>query len=197
MRIIGVTGGIGSGKSTVARIIASHGARVIDADEIARSIVKKGSKVLEEIADFFGTGILTADGELDRKKLAAIVFNERSLLEKLNEITHKHVIDLMEKKLEEYRENGEKTVVLDVPIPVERGFLDLVDEVWVVTADRDTRISRIMQRSGLSREAAEARINAQMSDDEYLELADRVIFNNGSVEELEKIVAEQLSLLKE
>jgi dephospho-CoA kinase len=190
MKVIGVTGGIASGKSTVARIICHLGGKIIDADVIAKRIMRKGSRAFDEVVSCFGTGILNDRGGIDRKKLASIVFKDKELLRKLNEITHKYVANSVYRKLAKLMAQGRTDfVVLDVPIPVEKGFLDVVDEVWVVTADKEVRIKRIMERGNLSREEAIDRINSQLGEEEYKRLADVVIENNGTREELEQNVA--------
>lgn len=189
MKIIGVTGGIGSGKSTVTRILADLGAKVIDADRIAREVVRKGQPALDELVGVFGPSILDENGELDRKKLAGIVFNDRIRLEELNRITHKHVTDKIVKAVDKFeREGNAETLVLDVPIPVKEGFRDLANEIWTVTADKETRIKRVMERSGASREEVLERINSQAREENYTGIADVVIENNGSIEDLEKSV---------
>ncbi|MCX7921294.1 MAG: dephospho-CoA kinase [Clostridia bacterium] len=194
MRIIGVTGGIGSGKSTVSRILTGFGAKIIDADVIAREVVQKGEKALSEIVDFFGTGILSKDGELDRKQLGKIVFNNTKKLEVLNSITHKYIIDKIIKEVNELKSaKCIKTVVVDAAIPFKHGFIDTVDEVWVVIAERDIRIKRIMERNLLTYEEAAARINSQMKDEEYMGIADRIITNNGDTKQLESLITELLS----
>jgi dephospho-CoA kinase len=190
MKVIGVTGGIASGKSTVARIICHLGGKIIDADVIAKRIMRKGSRAFDEAVSCFGTGILNDRGGIDRKKLASIVFKDNELLRKLNDITHKYVANSVYRKLGKLMAEGRTDfVVLDVPIPVEKGFLDVVDEVWVVTADKEVRIKRIMERGNLSREEAIDRINSQLGEEEYKRLADVVIENNGTWEELEQNVA--------
>ncbi|HHV97237.1 MAG TPA: dephospho-CoA kinase [Clostridiaceae bacterium] len=190
MKIIGVTGGIGSGKSTVARILRDLGAKIIDADKIAREVTAKGEPALAELVDYFGQEILDKDGELNRKYLANIVFNDKKKLEKLNEITHKYIIKKIINKVNKLKEEGKHDlIVLDVPIPVEHGFLDIAEEVWVVKSDKETRIRRIMERSKISYEEALKRIEAQISDDEYFKIATLIIENNGTLEELENTVA--------
>lgn len=190
MRIIGITGGIGSGKSTISRILYDLGARIVDADKIAREVVRKGEKAYEEITAFFGRDILDDGGELDRKKLAALVFDNKEKLEVLTSITHKYIIERMIQSIEKEKDEGKaEIVVIDAPIPVEHGFVDMVDEIWVVTADKDIRIRRIMDRSGYTLEEALKRVEAQKKEEEYLKLADEIICNNGGIEELEKQVA--------
>jgi dephospho-CoA kinase len=190
LKIIGVTGGIGSGKSTVSHILQDLGAKVIDADRIAREVTRKGEPALSELVEYFGTEILNSSGELSRKKLADMVFGNQEKVDKLNEITHHHILREINSIIERLKgQENTGIIVLDVPIPVKHGFLDIVDEVWTVTADKEVRIKRIMDRSKLTQQDAVNRINAQKSDEEYIRLADNVLYNNGSVEELEKTVA--------
>ncbi|WP_010252504.1 dephospho-CoA kinase [Acetivibrio cellulolyticus] len=182
MRIIGVTGGIGSGKSTVSKILASFGAHIIDADRLAKEIVEKGQNALNEIVDYFGPSVLNAEGNLDRKKLSHIVFKDKNKLEILNNITHNNVAQKIIERLDSLDDN--ETAVVDAPIPIKHGFLDVVHEVWVVTADKEVRIKRVMERSGLTYNEVEDRINSQLSDDFYKSISNTVIINNGTVEEL-------------
>lgn len=190
MKIIGVTGGIGSGKSTVSRILRDLGAIIISADKVARDIVYKGEKALLELVEYFGDEILTDNGELNRKKLGTIVFGNNEKLEVLNSITHKYIVEKIVDMAEQFRmENKSGIMVIDAPIPVEHGFIDLVDQVWVVTADIDVRIKRIIERDEITREEALNRINSQKKEGEYLSIADEVLVNNGGIEELEKEVA--------
>lgn len=190
MKIIGVTGGIGSGKSTVSRILRDLGAKIVSADKIARDIVHKGEKALLEIVEHFGDEILTSNGELDRKKLGTIVFGNNEKLEVLNSITHKYIAEKIVNIAEQFKmDNKSGIMVIDAPIPVEHGFIDIVDQVWVVTADIDVRVKRIIERDGITREEALSRINSQKKESEYLDIADEVLVNNGEIEELEKEVA--------
>jgi len=194
MRIIGITGPIGSGKSTLTAILHEYGAKVIDADKVAREVVRKGEKALDELVAHFGSDILDEYGELIRDRLADKVFGNNKRVKKLNEITHKHIVERIIRYVEQAKldaRNGD-ILVIDVPIPVEHGFLDIVDEVWVVYADMETRISRVMKRSNLSRQEVIDRINSQMSDEEYLKLANRIIYNDGSIEELRQEVLKML-----
>ena len=186
MRIIGVTGGIGSGKSTVSKILASLGAHIIDADRLAKDIVEKGQKALGEIVDYFGPSVLDAEGNLDRKKLSDIVFKDEHKLGILNEITHSHVAKKIIEKLNSLE--PDEIAVVDAPIPIKHGFLDVVSEIWVVTADREIRIKRVMERSGLTYNEVEDRINLQLSDEYYKSISSIVIVNNGSAQELRQQV---------
>lgn len=185
--IIGVTGGTGSGKSTVTKILRHLGAKVINTDKVAREVTRKGQKALGEIVEYFGSGILNERGELDRKSLGEIVFGNKEKLEVLNNITHKYIIAKIEKRIHNIESRDKYAViVIDAPIPVERGFIDVVDVVWSVVADRQIKIKRIMERDALTVEEAEKRINSQLSDEEYVKIADEVLVNNGSLKELEE-----------
>ncbi|HOJ80891.1 MAG TPA: dephospho-CoA kinase [Clostridiales bacterium] len=189
MKIIGVTGGIGSGKSSVARILKDLGAAVIDADVLAKSVTSAGGKAFDELVGYFGEEIVGDDGEIDRKKLAHAAFSDEEKLKMLNAITHKHIAEKIYDTVEVLKNTGKwDTIVIDAPIPIEKGFIDLADEIWVVVADRETRIRRAMERSGYTYDEVAARIDSQMSEDEYLELADEVIRNGDSIEELEQTV---------
>ena len=185
MRIVGVTGGIGSGKSTVSKILADLGAEIIDADLIARDIVKKGKKAWKEIIEAFGESVLDTSMEIDRAKLGNIVFNDKNKLESLNSITHKYIREEIIQRIENIAaKESNELVIVDAPIPFGWGFTDLVDEVWVVTADLETRIQRVMSRSGLTYAQVVDRINSQKPEKEYLDIADKVLHNDCSIDEL-------------
>ena len=189
MKIIGVTGGIGSGKSTVSSTLRDLGAAVVDADVISRNVTASGGRAYEELVEYFGNEIVGENGEIDRAKLASIAFSDKVRLHALNCITHKHVADKIAETVEFLKNSGKwDIIVIDAPIPVERGFLDLTDEVWVVVADLETRISRVVERSGYSAEEVKERIGSQLREDQYISIADETIINNGSVEELEEVV---------
>ncbi|HOQ75094.1 MAG TPA: dephospho-CoA kinase [Thermoclostridium sp.] len=194
MQIIGVTGGIGAGKTTVSAILKEMGAEVIDADHISRKVTQPGEPAWKEIIDYFGQEVVLPDETIDRKKLASMVFNSEEKRRKLEAIIHARVIHEMEKRISTLREAGyDGIVVLDVPIPVRRGFLDIVDAVWVVVCPEEERIRRIMARSGMDRAEAESRIRSQLPQEEYIRLADAVIENNGDLETLRQKIAGLLS----
>lgn len=193
MKILGVTGGSGTGKTVVCRILKEQGGKIIDADVVSKKLQQKGQPVFEAIVAHFGEDVVGADGELDRKVLGAIVFNNRAEMQVLNGIVHKHVAAEMKRRVEEYREQGDiPFVVLDVPIPIEEGFFDTCNTVWAVVANDDLRISRLMKRMMISEAEAVKRIGAQMSNREYSELADCTIENEGNVEDLKKLVLFEL-----
>jgi dephospho-CoA kinase len=189
MKIIGVTGGIGSGKSTVSRTLRDLGAAVVDADVLARNVTSVGGKAFDELVEYFGNEILDDKGELDRSKLASIAFGDKVKLHALNSITHKYISEKIFETVKLLSASDKwDIIVIDAPLPIEKGFMDLVDEVWVVTAEREARIKRVMDRSGLKYEAVSERIDSQLRDEEYLRIADEVLENNGTVEELEQAV---------
>ncbi len=189
LKIIGVTGGIGSGKSTVSRTLRDLGAAVVDADVLAKSVTSSGGKAFDELVGYFGKDIVGPNGEIDRRKLAETAFGDKVMLHALNSITHKHIAAKLYETVELLKNAGKwEVIVLDVPIPVEKGFIDLAEEIWVVTADKETRIKRVMERSGFTYEEVYNRMDSQLRDDEYLKLADEVIYNEGSMEELEQAV---------
>jgi len=178
---IGLTGGIGSGKSTVSALLAARGAVVIDADRIAREVVEPGTPGLAAVAEAFGPGVLTPDGSLDRPALAAIVFADPAAREKLDGIVHPLVRSRATELAAAAPEDA--VVVHDVPLLVETGQAGSYDLVLVVQADPDTRIDRLVRR-GLTEEDARARIAAQASDEQRRTVADVVLENDGTPEDL-------------
>lgn len=196
MSILGLTGSFGSGKTTVAEIFQRAGARVIDADAIARQIVEPGSPVLDEIVDLVGQQILTPDGRLDRKGLAERIFGDARLRENVNAIVHPRVREIELQRLEQWRD--EPWVVLCVPLLLENHMEGLVDAVIVVTVDERTRSERLKRRDpSLTDERIAARLAAQMPQAEKVAHADFVIDNSGSLNETERQVYELLSQLTE
>lgn len=179
MLVVGLTGGIASGKSTVSGYLKDLGAAVIDADQLAREMVQASSPVLREIAACFGEGVLDESGQLDRKKLAHHIFAFPAAREKLNSILHPRIIEKVRELIADYREEGKAPlIVVDAPLLLEAGMQDMVDEVWVVSVPFRDQLERVMQRDGISREEAEARLNAQMPLAEKLRYADRIIDNS-------------------
>ncbi|HQA07833.1 MAG TPA: dephospho-CoA kinase [Syntrophomonadaceae bacterium] len=184
MKIIGLTGGIASGKSTVARTLRELGATVIDADEIAHSVIEPGKPAWEDIVKKFGSHILKPDQTIDREKLGAIVFNDPELLQELNQITHPRIAEQFKHMIRTLRNQQSDTILfMEVPLLYETHLERICDEVWVVWVDEETQIQRLMKRDNLLREDAIKRIDAQMSLDEKARRADLVIDNRFSVEE--------------
>ena len=194
MFVLGVTGGIGSGKSTVSGILADKGLLVLDADEISRSVTGPGGRAMPEIAEAFGKKVVSSNGALNRRVMSDIAFGDKKKLDDLSTIIHRHVFEQIIDTLEKEKEKGSKCVVLDVPIPVNK-FRELCNQIWVVTCDKDVRLARLQKR-GMDKEEAERRIAVQMTDDEYCELGDYSIDNSWSLEDLqdkvETIIREQL-----
>jgi dephospho-CoA kinase len=180
---IGLTGGIASGKSTVTGMIRELGIPVIDADQVARDVVKVGEEAYAQIVATFGRDILQANGEIDRAKLGAIVFHSEQERKKLNAIVHPAVRRRMMAEKEAYVQNGAKTIVLDIPLLFESELTHFIDKVIVVYVDDDVQLERLMKRNGFSKEEALARIRSQMPLREKVKKADAVINNNGTVEE--------------
>lgn len=181
---IGLTGGIASGKSTVSKILHGFGATIIDADKIGHEIIAKNKPAYREIVSDFGEEFLDENQNIDRKKLGAYVFKNKEALERLNEITHTHIFKEMIQKINST--NG--LIVVDCALLIETGFYKNVDETWLVVADINTRVKRLMSRNGYTEEEAMARIESQMKDEEKKAFADEIIQNSGSVESLRKTV---------
>lgn len=180
MKVIGLTGDAGSGKSTVARILAGLGATVVDADQVVRKLTAPGSPVLEQIVHAFGKTVLNPDGTLDRPRLAARVFANPGELTVLNRITHPPVLEVLEARIRTVRSQERGVLVLEVPLLLETGMHSLVDQVWLVTADRPVKLGRLRKR-GLSPELAERILEAQMPQEQKIVHAHRIIDNNGSL----------------
>ena len=196
MKIVGLTGGIASGKSTVATELRKQNVPVFDADEVSRNAVAKGSKGLALVAEAFGAEYLTADGEMDRAKISQLVFSDKEALKTLEGILHKIVWDEAEAFLAEAREQKAKLAVLDVPLLIETKWHERVDLVWLVAVSKEQQIKRAMIRSGMTEEEVKARIAAQMSLEDKKKFADVVLDNSGALEEtLEQVYKELAKLL--
>jgi len=179
MRVLGLTGGIGSGKSMVAQMFARLGAVVIDADQLAREVVEPGQPALQEIAATFGSDVLLPDGRLDRPKLAGIIFADAAERAKLDAITHPRIRARMDEEIK-VRRSGPGVLIADIPLLYENDRTQTVEKVIVVWVDPKTQLLRIRQRDGLSADAARQRIDAQMPLDAKRDRADYVIDNSGS-----------------
>lgn len=184
MTVIGLTGGIASGKSTVANYLKENGFAVIDADIAARQAVEKGTEGLRKVAETF-PGVLNEDGTLNRKALGTIIFNDKAQRDSLNEIVHPIVRRLMDEEKAAALSEG-KVVVMDIPLLYENELEHTVDEVWVVYVSYDIQKMRLMKRNELSESEADARINSQMSMDEKRDKADIVIDNCHDLDSLYK-----------
>ncbi|MGB9867634.1 MAG: dephospho-CoA kinase [Bacillota bacterium] len=190
MVVIGLTGNIGSGKSTVSQVLRELGALVIDADRISREVCEPGQPGWEAIWRHFGQEVFLPDGTLDRKRLGEIVFGQPDKLALLNSLLHPLIVSRIKEDLEEARASAWKAVVVDAALLFEVGLDKVVDVVWVVTADDRLRLERVMARDGLSREAALARMQSQSCQWEKASRADAVIDNSGGLEHTRRQVLE-------
>ncbi len=189
-RVIGLTGGIGTGKSTVSQYLAELGAVVIDADEVGHEVFRPGTEGWNDVVATFGKRIITATGEIDRKKLGTLVFSNPEALSKLNRIVHPRAYNLVKSRLEECRRQGVKVVVVEVILLIEAKWTDLADEVWVVVASEDNVVKRLKQQRGMSEEEILTRIRSQLSTEERVKHADVVINNDGDIDEVKAKVKE-------
>lgn len=185
MRVIGLTGGIASGKSTVTDILKKRfNYIVIDADQLARQAVELGSPGLDKVAAVFGQKVLNENGELNRSLMGELIANDQQTRKILNSIVHPEIKKLYDQQIQYYESVGVPAVFFDCPLLFESNLQNTVDETILVVADKEIRIKWIMERDQLSREQAIKRIEMQMSDEEKIALADTIIENNGSLDDL-------------
>lgn len=188
MKIIGLTGGTGSGKGFVSERLKARKAYVIDADAVAHEIIEKGRPAYKEIVDYFGSEILDEDGNIFRRKLGNIVFSDKDKLAFLNSCTHKYINMEIMRIIEEVKPqtNVYSAVIIDAPLLAEAGLVDICDDIWVVYADSEVRVKRIMERDSISEEQARNRIASQRSWEEYKELGAVIIDNSSDDENVER-----------
>lgn len=189
IRVIGLTGGIATGKSSVASFFQARGAVVIDADQLAREAVEPGSRGLAEVAAAFGGGVLTADGRLDRRRLGEIVFSDSARRSRLEGILHPEIRRLAEERIACAARAGQRVLFYMAPLLLEAGVTDRVDEVWVVTVRPEVQLERLMRRDGISREEAQRIIDSQMPLAEKESYGRVVIDNSGTPEETSRQLA--------
>ena len=187
MLVIGLTGGIGTGKSLVSRMLQEHGATIIDADLVGHEAYTPHTETWQVVVDTFGD-VLAEDGQIDRRKLGAIVFSDPKQLEKLNAIMHPRMYKMIEERIQGHQAGGAETIVVEAAILIEAKWTPLVDEVWVTTAPEDHVIDRIKGRNNMGEDAARARINSQMSSEERVRHANVSIANDGSMDQLRDTV---------
>lgn len=185
--VVGLTGSFGSGKSTVAGILASYVARIIDADKIAHRCLRRQSNLYAKIVSAFGSEVIAKNKEIDRDKLGRIVFSDKKLLKKLNKIIHPEVIRITKKEINSAKKG---VVILDAPLLLEAGLKNAVNKLIVVTIDRDTQIKRLLKKTRLSKAEILRRINSQMPLSAKARLADFIIDNSGSLQSTRKQVAQ-------
>ena len=184
MKIIGLTGGYGSGKSTVAEFLAELGATVIDADKVGHDLFKPGTEAWREVVSAFGQKIISPDGSIDRRKLGNIVFRDSDARVRLNHIMHPRIRQQVNALVEEYEKAGADIVVIEAPLLLEAGWKPMVYEVWVTSAPQETVISRLREQKGIPESESLARINTQLSDEERINQADVVIYTDCTFNEL-------------
>ena len=191
MKVIGLCGGSGSGKGTVARLFRKYDIVSLDTDKIYHELTSQKSECLDSLVAEFGVGILNAEGALDRRALAAMVFSSdgaKIKQERLNKIAHFYVLAEVRKRISELQRTGVRAVMVDAPLLFESGFDSECERIIAVTAEKGVRIARIVERDGISKEAAAARNSAQLPDEYIVERSDYNIVNDGDIAELERRV---------
>jgi len=184
MKIIGVTGSSGAGKDTLCEILENkYNAEIVDADKIARELSKKGTMYLQSIVESFGSGIVDRKGELNRKKLASIIYEDDKKREELNKLTFIYVVDEIKKRINKIKK---KIIVVNAPLLFESNLDQVCDFVIAIIAERKVQIERIMKRDNIQEDEAEKRLNMQNTDDFYIENADYIIHNKGDIKDIEK-----------
>jgi dephospho-CoA kinase len=196
VKLVGLTGGIASGKSTVAEILKRQAAAIINADVLAREVVEPGHQAWTEIVNTFGTAVLQPDRALDRQKLRAIIFDDPDARKKLESIIHPQVRALAEQRIREHAAAGYAVIVYEVPLLFEGNLQEWLRPVILVACDVDTQRNRLQSRDNLSAAQAQKHIDAQMSLEAKRRLADYVIENNGSLEDLKRQVQAVLEKIK-
>ncbi|MEX2947364.1 dephospho-CoA kinase [Staphylococcus warneri] len=191
-KVIGLTGGIASGKSTVSELLTAFGFKVVDADTAAREAVAKGTPGIVKVKEVFGEEAIDENGEMDRKYMGELVFNNPGERIKLNEIVHPKVREIMEEKKQQFLNEGHN-VIMDIPLLFENELQDTVDEVWLVYTSESIQIDRLMERNDLTQEEAKARVYSQISIDKKSRMADHVIDNLGDKLELKQNLERLLS----
>lgn len=190
MKVIGLTGGIGSGKSTVSGYMAELGAVIIDADKVGHEAFKQHTAAWHDVVKTFGNDVLASDGEIDRAKLSGIVFNNPEALKKLNSIMHPRMKQMVKTQIENYLKKGVKVVVVEAYGLIEADWVSIVDEVWVTVSSESVVLERLKKQRGLDEKEILARIHSQLSSEERVKAANVVIYNDGKLEEMEEKVRE-------
>lgn len=193
-KIIGITGGIASGKSTVVDEVRKHGYQVIDADQVVHELQAKGGKLYQALLDWLGDGILKSDGELDRQKLGQMIFASKEMLAKSSQIQNGIIRQELARRRDELAKSQE-VFFMDIPLLIERDYVDWFDDIWLVFIDEKTQLERLVLRNHLTREEAQKRIASQMSTEAKKTFADKLLDNSGDIAALKKKVAELLAEL--
>jgi len=189
MLVIGITGNLGSGKSTVCQILARLGATVLDADELGHEAYRPHSQTWQELITTFGKDILKPDEEIDRQKLGQIVFSHPNALAQLNRIVHPETYRMAQERIENLRRQGAKALALEATLLIEAGWLDLVNEVWLVVTPESVVIHRLISHEGINESQILARLKSQMPVEEKMKYADEIIYNDSDTSQLETKVS--------
>lgn len=191
VRVIGLTGGIASGKTTISNILKELGAIIIDADKIARKVVEKSSPALKDIEENFGRDVLFKNGKLDRKKLGNIVFNDTGSLKKLNEIIHPYIVEKIIDEINHYKKTyNNRVIILDAALLIELNLMDLVEEVWLIVVPEEMQLGRLVERDNISADQAQKRIDAQIPLEDKKKYADLIIDNSKDLTYLQAQIEE-------
>jgi dephospho-CoA kinase len=190
MLIIGITGNLGTGKTTVSQMLIDLGAVAINADELGHELLQPNTQPYREVVAAFGKSILSPNGEIDRQKLGQLVFDDNTALARLNQITHPRIYEIVRQKIDEYRQAGARVVVVEAALLIEAGWKPLLDQLWVTTAPEATIVKRVKSSRCLSEEQILTRLHAQMPQDEKARQADVVIDTNCSMDKLRASITE-------
>lgn len=196
IKVIGLTGQSGAGKTTVSQIFSKNGFAVINADKVARKVMEKGSSCLEKTCAVFGD-VKDSDGNLDRKLLASIVFTDMDKKKEYEGIIFPYITEEIEREISDAEKNGDEYILLDAPTLFESGTDSLCSVIVSVICDREVRLARIISRDGITRQQAENRLNSQHSDDFYILRSDYVIANDGTGDELSEKTRSVIKMIKE
>lgn len=193
-KIIGITGGIASGKSTVVAEIRKHGYQVIDADQVVHELQAKGGKLYQALCSWLGTDILQENGELDRKKLGQLIFSSKDMLEKSSRLQNGIIREELARRRDELAKT-QKVFFMDIPLLIEHDYMDWFDDIWLVHLDEKTQLERLVLRNHFSKEEAKKRIASQMSTEAKKPFADKLLDNSGDLSELKAQIAQLLQEL--
>ncbi|SDQ22767.1 dephospho-CoA kinase [Streptococcus equinus] len=193
-KIIGITGGIASGKSTVVAEIRKHGYQVIDADQVVHELQAKGGKLYQALCSWLGTDILQENGELDRKKLGQLIFSSKDMLEKSSRLQNGIIREELARRRDELAKTQE-VFFMDIPLLIEHDYMDWFDDIWLVHLDEKTQLERLVLRNHFSKEEAKKRIASQMSTEAKKPYADKLLDNSGDLSELKVQIAQLLQEL--
>ena len=184
MRIIGITGGVGAGKSEILSYIRkNYSCEIYLADEVAHKIKERGQPCYEQLVKLLGRDVLNEDGQINKAKMAAIIFADEKILQQVNEIIHPGVKEYIVARIREAKERAVKLFFIEAALLIEAGYQEIVDELWYIHADRDVRIKRLQENRGYSLEKIEQIMNSQLSEEIFLKTCDFIIDNSGKIED--------------